>query len=409
MQTTFYALFRRTGLALAAGLAAAPLAAEPYRLVAGDRLEISHAGLTQPVLLRVDTDGQVRLADIGGIDVIGETLDDVEARIEEKVAEAGLFVDAGVSALVVEYAPIVVAGDVTAPGRYDYLPGMTVATALATSGGSETVGLSQLDAARARADARSLLETLNLDIAAAAARLARYEAALNAAALETLTPEALAERVPAPGSVPLAALLDTERDLLRAERERAETLQTFWEQEIATIEEQRRLFDERIAVQDEIVASTAEALDNARELQERGLQTSARLATVEERAADARSRALELESAQIAAARAISDAQRARAQFLADRQQANLAGLQQGRIEFDGLHLRYTRALEQLALLTSGGASAMLDAATVDLSYRLLSPRPGRGEDMPIDAQTQLLPGDTLIVTVTAAPIGQEG
>ncbi|WP_432256649.1 polysaccharide biosynthesis/export family protein [Limimaricola sp. AA108-03] len=396
---------RLAAIMLAVALVGAPLQAAPYRLIAGDRIEIAHAGMEAPVQLTVDTDGQVRLAEIGGIDVIGLTLDEVEAEIAARVGAAGLYVDARVNVVVADYAPVVVTGDVAAPGRYDYLPGMTVAVALATSGGSETLGLSQLDLARARADAKSLLETLNLDIAGAAARLARLEAALGEAPLETLTPEAVRGQVPSPGAAPLQALVETERALLRAERERAEMLMTSWEEEIRTIEAQKQLFDERILLQEEIVANTAEALRNARELQERGLQTTASLSSAEERASDAQARALELETAQIAATRAISDARRARAQFLADRERTNLADLQAGRIEIDGLRLRHARALEQLALLSGGGAGALLDATTVELGYRLLSPRPGRDEITEIDAQTPLLPGDTLIVTVTSRPL----
>ena len=97
---------------------------------------------------------------------------------------------------------------------------------------------------------------------------------------------ALMQGVPAPGLVKFEELVSERQAQLDALRERTRTLLEFWESEIATIENQRANFDARISVQDEIVASTADALAAARQLSERGLQTASNLSAAEQREAD---------------------------------------------------------------------------------------------------------------------------
>ncbi|WP_432691466.1 polysaccharide biosynthesis/export family protein [Pseudooceanicola sp. C21-150M6] len=388
---------------LALALSAPAGWAEGYRIVAGDELNIFYAGATTSELVSVDADGQVRLVDLGGVTVAGLTLDDAETALVTAMETQGLYVSPRVSLAVADYAPIVVAGDVSNPGRVDYLPGMTVGSALALSGGSQTSGMTRNELVRARTEAESNLRTTNLDIAAAVVRMARFEAMLKEDDQPLVLSDALKARIPSPAAVDLDTLLANEQSVLSSLRQRTTELQDFWDREIEVLTAQSENYDRRMAVQEEIVLSAAKALDDARELQERGLQTSSRLSVVEQRDADARSRVLELESAKMQATRAIGNAERDRVQFLANQRDEALTGQQSAGVELDGLELRYQRFTDLLGLLTGGNSGALLASDAVSLNFTLQTPRSGRPSGSDVSLETPLLPGETLIVTISAA------
>lgn len=400
-----------TGTATAAGpasqagsQAASQAARAPYRLLAGDTVEIRYMGAGDPVTARVDLDGRVRLVDIGGIEVAGLTLDETETAIEAALAEAGLFVDPRASVSILSYAPVVVAGDVMSPGRFDYLPQMTVATALGLSGGSHAAGISSLELSRARAEVKGQLQSLNLEISEAAAEITRLEAQLADAAPGPLQMAAdLRAQIPAPDPARLDRLLASEVRILDNARSRAADMLGLWDREIETLQQQDDLYAKRIRVQEEIVANAAEDLANAQKLKDRGLQTAAAMSRAEQLDADARARALELESAQIAVTRAIAESRRQRTQFLHAKREDALAALRAARARLDDASLRYGRALEQQAILSGGNMASLLASETLEVQFSLQSPRPGRPGDAPITPETPLLPGDTLLVRVGVA------
>lgn len=381
-------------LAISGGYAAA----EGYRLVPGDRLDVSFSGQGTTQQMTVDIDGQLRLSEVGGLSVAGLTLDQAEELVEASVSEAGLYIDPQISLTVVEYAPVVVAGDVASPGSYSYVPGMSISTALAISGGSRASGISRFEVDRARTDTEGQLRLLNLEIAANVVRLARLEAA--AAGAETLTlSDDMRSLIPAPATIDVDRLMEAEAKLLENGRTREATLLSFWDREIKSIESQLVVFEQRAALQDEIVANVSESLEQAQQLQERGLQTVSRLNSAEQREFDARGRALELESARTAASQALSDAQRSRAQFLSRAEEDLLTAIQTARVALDDQQLRYKRAVEQLSLLTNGNVGSVLSDEITVANFKIMALN-DRELPSPITPDTRILPGDTLIVTI---------
>lgn len=381
---------------------------DPYRLVAGDRITIAHTGSETALDVTVDIDGQVRLPDVGGVQVAGASLDDARDRIEGSLIDNGLYVDPRVSVLLTEYAPIVVAGDVANPGRFEFIPGMTVATAMALSGGSQARGVSRLEVERAKAETEGQLNTLNLEIAAAALRVARLRALVEGQRTFELTPD-LRARIPDPAVVALEDLAANEHRINDADWKKHDEFIAFWDQEIATIEAQAQLFADRMIVQAEVVEATGKDLANALALQERGLQTSSRLTLAEQRNADARSRALELETARMAAIRAAAEERRDRQRFLANRLEEKLAALQEYRVLLETLQLRYSRSLEHMSILGGGNLGALLAPEALGVDYTLSSSRSNRALTQPVDAETPLLPGDLLIVDVGSLANGTDG
>ncbi|TDL81116.1 hypothetical protein E2L08_07200 [Palleronia sediminis] len=391
---------RITALLAALLLGPGAALAEPYRLVPGDRIEVSMLGEPERIVAAVDIDGQVRLPDIGAVPVATLTLDEAAAAIEVQTERLGQLLEARASVSISDYAAIVIAGDVARPGRQDYLPGMTVTTALGLAGGG-AAGADGLGQERARVSVAGELQRLNLEIASLVARLGRLEAAL----ADSATPdpaEWLMSAIPDPAAIPLADMLDVEARTHADRRAQRDALLAYWADEIATIEAQQALFRQRIELHAQVIANAEAALAAARELQDRGLQTAARMDGVEQRFIDAQSRSLELESALIAASRALADARRARTRYLGEARDDTLALIGAARMDLDRARLRHAEALQDLAVLTGAGAVSPALSDVIELDFALVSPRDGRPGGMEVTPDTTLLPGDTLIVEVIA-------
>ena len=399
---------RRASCASAFALVAAGAVAqtaEPYRLVEGDSVEVSYVGEQEPAQVRIDIDGEIRLAEVGGLAIAGLTLDAAEEKVQSAIEEAGQFLDPRTSITIVDYAPVVVTGDVIAPGRFEYLPRMTVAAALGLSGGSSVAGMSQIDVARSSTQLEGDLRSDNLALVAAATRIARFEATLDEdwsdgaepveTDLELRVDEARLALIPDPDGAGIDRLLADEAAILSNGRLRTAELLTLWAEEVETLASQSALYDRRLEVQNEVVQNTAETLAAARDLQERGLQTATRLSGIEQSDAEARSRALELESARVANDRAIAETRRQQVEFLHARRDEALGGLREARLDFDDQLTRYAASSAQLGLLTGGGARfALVDDLVV--TYAILSLREDRVVNDPVTEATTLLPGDTL-------------
>ena len=132
------------------------------------------------------------------------------------------------------------------------------------------------------------------------------------------------------------------------------------------------------------------------------MQTASRLSTVEQREADARARALELEAGRIGATRALAEAQRQRTTFLSLRQETALSGLLEIRLSLETARASYARAIAQLAAVSGGNVGSLLDDQIMSIKFTILSPRSDRMGKQDVSPDTVLLPGDTLMVTVAA-------
>lgn len=120
-----------------ANTAAAPTtSSDPsYQLDTGDKVHLTVFG--EPDLsgdYDVDGSGYLRLPLIGQIHAAGLTLVQVEDRLQRKLA-SGYLKDPKVSAVIINYRPFYIIGEVNKPGEYPYASGMNVLTAVALAGG----------------------------------------------------------------------------------------------------------------------------------------------------------------------------------------------------------------------------------------------------------------------------------
>src|SRR5690348_16232053 len=106
-----------------------------YRLGNGDKVRITvfnHSDLTD--VYQVDGLGRVTLPLVGQVDVGGLTSKQVEQKIA-KALSPDYVRNPHVSAVVLTMRPFYIIGEVTKPGSYPYVSGMTLINAVALAGG----------------------------------------------------------------------------------------------------------------------------------------------------------------------------------------------------------------------------------------------------------------------------------
>jgi len=107
----------------------------PYTLAGGDRLRIIVFG--QESLSNsyaVDGSGHISMPLIGIVQAGGQTTVSLARRIEAQYRN-GFLREPRVSVEVEAFRPFFILGEVTAPGQYPFVSGMTVETAVAIAGG----------------------------------------------------------------------------------------------------------------------------------------------------------------------------------------------------------------------------------------------------------------------------------
>ena len=115
------------------GQNAAP--SQDYKLGTGDKLRVivfGEADLGGEYV--VDSGGFVRLPLIGQIHAAGDTVRQFESEVTSKLKD-GYLKDPRVSAEVLNYRPFYIIGEISKPGEYAYVNGMSVLNAVALAGG----------------------------------------------------------------------------------------------------------------------------------------------------------------------------------------------------------------------------------------------------------------------------------
>lgn len=107
----------------------------PYTLASGDRLRVLVFG--QDALSNtygVNSSGNISMPLIGSVRAQGQTTTALEKVVEAKLRD-GFIREPKVSIEVDAYRPFFVLGEVTTPGQYPYIAGMTAETAVAVASG----------------------------------------------------------------------------------------------------------------------------------------------------------------------------------------------------------------------------------------------------------------------------------
>lgn len=129
---------RVAGLLLAALLSAPIQSAETdatYRLASGDRVKVTvygHDDLSGE--FEIDGSGEIAMPLISEMLAAGKTITELETSITDAL-QPDYLKNPRVSVEVLDYRPVYVIGEVSSPGSYAYVNGMTVVNAVAVAGG----------------------------------------------------------------------------------------------------------------------------------------------------------------------------------------------------------------------------------------------------------------------------------
>jgi polysaccharide export outer membrane protein len=108
---------------------------EPYTLATGDRLRIIVFGQDNlSNIYTVDSTGRISMPLIGPVKVGGLSTAELEKAIEAKL-KGGFLREPKVTVEIETYRPFFILGEVTTPGQFAFVNGMTVQMAVAIAGG----------------------------------------------------------------------------------------------------------------------------------------------------------------------------------------------------------------------------------------------------------------------------------
>ncbi len=226
-------------------------AEQAYRLGAGDVIRVTiHRRADLSGTYRVGPDGTFSMPLLGRIEAASMSAAELESHVSRQVdadAEASSHLT---SVEIVEFRPVFVVGDVEAPGRYPYVPGMTVIHSIALAGGFRAVRQQDLFV---RIELHRVLENyrnMSAELGVTLAREARLIAE-RAGSTELDFPTEIGDLLGARRQQAVAdesTLFQVRRDALRTEIETRRANQTIYQAEISALRAQIAAEDERAAL-----------------------------------------------------------------------------------------------------------------------------------------------------------------
>ena len=392
---------------LAAVAATAPARAAEYQLGTLDKLSIRVAEWqTAQGSVRdwgsingeytVGPAGTISMPFIGEMEVKGKTTADVATAISEGLQQKfGLLDQPAASVEVAEYRPIFVSGDAETPGRYPFLPGLTVLKAVSLAGGArhsnDLGGRFLRDYINARGDYQ-VQASKRIALIAARARLVA-----EAAGDEKIDfPKELAETEE--GKKLMAdetAFRKTRETKLNVQLKALEDLKKLLQQEVASLAQ-------KMETQQRQADLSKEELKSVGKLSEQGLAVNQRVLSVEQRTADLEGKLLDMETASLQAKQDISKADQDAASLRNDFASEVAQTRQQVESDLTAVNLKMGMYHDLMAEAAQNDPLAGRDPSeALQISYSIVREADGKTTEMPAEENTAVLPGDVVKVRVS--------
>lgn len=395
----------------ACGLSASAGAPEEYRLEIGDVLEVSVAGMPDMrQRLPVQLDGSISYPNLGRLAVIGTTIAETQRAIQTALSsqmfrqrladgrELTITVEPReISAVVVEYRPVYVDGDVSRPGEQTYRPLMTVRQAISVAGGYDLLRFGTKTPAADVADARGEYEAVTADLAKETANIGRIRRELGEKDA-TLGPSTAGAALP---QHVLRDLQKSQADLLDSEQGDYARERTFLKRGLDQLAAQSDILSRQQKDEEKGLKIDTEELERLTELLGRG-------ATIAQRVTDARRAALLSSTRALQTTAQLMQATRQREEFM--RQLERLDDLRRAKLLTD-LSDRIAKAQQlqararALNLKMAGlAAKPQDDFGARRLPVIQIIRRNADGhERLPAHEDSELRPGDVVEVALKAS------
>ena len=366
---------------------------QAYLVSANDVLQITVYG--QPSLTGlypVDVNGNIGYPVVGNINVTGLTTPQISEKIASSLSEhiPGLTVTAAIN----QYAPVFVVGDVKAPGKYEFRPGMVALELMALGGGAGkgeapavTAGMQLISAQQEYADLQMQITTTNI-------RRVRLQAELKGTDFKYELPDSTpANKQAATLSQHMLegekTLFEVRRNNLAAERQALEAQSASYGDEIQTLQQSIKLHDAEIQLLQENV-------DSSKSLVDRGLAAKSNLRDMERDLSATRRDALELGSF-LARARQNQLAVQQRIANLEEVRKSEAAGsLQELDLNIARMELRSNAQLQTMAEIAKSSGNISSSDMRQKLVFTISRNVDGTFEDIVGNERTEIKPGDIL-------------
>lgn len=239
----------------------------------------------------VSASGTLSLPIVGTVPVAGKTPEEVGDIIGEQLQQQiGLQKKPNASIEISSYRPFFVTGAVASPGKFNYLPGLTVTQALSMAGGSGSVDPKIMEIQRETLVNQGSMRELDAERTGLAARQARVDAML-ASSSKISFPRELTERSSQPA---VAQLMRNEQSLLDSRlRSMQSDLSALEQSKVLARNQLEALKQKEVSLTKQIDMANKD-LNSVNKLVSQGLTVSSRQLGANQNVADLESRSLDV-------------------------------------------------------------------------------------------------------------------
>ncbi|MER8366304.1 polysaccharide biosynthesis/export family protein [Mesorhizobium sp. M0306] len=393
--------------------AAAAEARVAYRLSAGDTVEIGIASISERTQRAVvQMDGTIALPEVGMVSVGGLTPAELQTRMQTilptKIFHQRLpdgreqmivIKPTDVTAVVAEYRPIYVTGDVLTPGQQAYRPLMTVRQAIAVSGGFSLLRSRANQVGPDPVDLRRDYESLWGEYTRDYFHSARIRAELQGKSTFDMQPP---QGSPLPASF-ASAIAQAEAEGLKLSLDNFQKEQSFLDKSGKDAAAQTETLLEREQAEADGVKADEDELARVRKAFESGNLTNTRLADVRRALVLSSSRALETSVELMRARRQQDDFARQHERNDNQRRIGLLTELKDTNVRLADVSARLRAASQKLQ--PTGAAALPLPVAgeRIQAEVTIIRKVDEEWRKQPAQEDTEVMPGDTIEVRFSSA------
>jgi polysaccharide biosynthesis/export protein len=390
-----------------------PAAAE-YLVDAGDVIEILVASV--PELQRripVKSDGTISFPLLGMFSVAGLLPSEVEAKVQATLAtkifrqrtsdgrEITVAIEPDeVTAVVVQYRPIYVNGDVSKPGEYVFHPFMTVRQAVALSGGYDVLRGRMENPLLLSADLKGEYQSLWTELAKEQSHVSRLK-------IELGEKETLDQTPHADSPVPpfrILEIVSVEAEQLKTEQADYKREKAFLQRSIKLADEQIKVLSEQETKEEQGTQADAEELQRVIELFAKGTLTSPRVTDARRAVLLSSTRKLQTAAQLMQVKKQQEDVARQLERLDDQRRIKLLQELQESRAKLAQIRAKLQSTGEKLRYVAA--RSQLVGGNELNPQIALVRKRENGRERIIADEDSELQPGDVVEVTLRLDRMG---
>lgn len=371
-----------------------------YTLAIGDVLEFDNLDDPDlPVPLTVGLGGRIQVPLLGAVKVSGATIDEAVETIRKQLIDRELLVDPKIALSVSVYRPVFVIGDVKNPGSFPYHAQLTVEQSVGLAGGLLSIESSTESRIMARSKLQGELNGTDSEIARQAVWAARLVAQLDGRkqiSLEDLP----SETKPFLKKPSIDSFIAIENRILEADLSDTASQKAILSSNISATTNQLELFDKLSANQQSAIEFTQDELDRVKKLLKSGLKTANDLANMQRQFMLDEGRLLQILADKGGAVLRNATLKQQLATLEDGRRKDALIALQERNAMLTKLLANRSATEEQLYLLLNWSSVEAESSRQSVVQYRIRARGGEQASDQVTSANSELLPGDVLIVSI---------